>query len=92
MAFLCAGVVPYIILCPPHLITKAKEWPFKGMKCWVRKLYSFVPGNFDPGFLFDLAKKLKDKNSSTKLKVLGNLVKINAENEANKSKNEGQLD
>ena len=38
-------------------------------------------------------KKLKEKaqNSSTKLKVSANLVKINAENKANKSKNEGQF-
>ena len=53
------------------------------------------------GFFFDLAKKtqgrknskLKEKtqNSSTKLKFSANLVKINAENKANKSKNEGQF-
>ena len=38
--------------------------------------------------------KLKEEtqNSSTKLKVLANLVKINAENKANISKHEGNLD
>ena len=44
---------------------------------------------------FDLTKKLKDEktqNSSTKLKVLANLVKIIAENKGNRCKNEGQLD
>ena len=47
------------------------------------------------GFFSTLLKKLKDEktqNSSTKLKVSANLIKINAENKANKSKNEGNFD
>ena len=47
------------------------------------------------GFFSTSPKKLKhekNQNSSTKLKVLANLVKINAENKANTSKNEAQLD
>ena len=45
-------------------------------------------------FFSTSAKKLKDEktqNSSTKLKVSANLVKIIPENKGNKYKNEGQL-
>ena len=42
--------------------------------------------------LWPCLRLVKTQNSSTKLKVLANLVKTNAENKANKSKNEGQID
>ena len=64
---------------------------FSGLSSCNHSLKSNI---FLAGFFSTSQKKLKDEktqNSSTKLNVVANLVLINAENKANKSKNEEQF-